>query len=74
MQAPHDLERDVEPHQVEERERSHWMVASQRHHGVDVVGRRIAFLQHPRRVVQIREQQPVHDEPGPIPARDRDLP
>ena len=61
------------PDQVEQRERAHREVAAALHGGVDVVAAGGAVLEHPHRVVEVREQQGVDDEAGPVLDLDRVL-
>src|SRR5690349_15948914 len=68
-----DGERDIEPDDVQQLEGAHRIAAAQLHRRVDVVERRVVFLHHLDRVVQVREEQRVHDEAGPVAAVDRVL-
>jgi hypothetical protein len=73
VQLALDRQRDVVPDHVEELERPHRQRTPLLHGDVDVVGRRVVRLEHLDRIVEVGEQQRVHDEPGPVTARDGDL-
>ena len=64
VQRLEDRQARVETDQVEQRERPHREVAAALHRGVDVVARRDARVEHPHRVVEVREEQRVDDEAG----------
>ena len=68
-----DLVRGVEPDEVEQRERAHRVAAAVAHGGVEVLAGGVALLVHPRRVVEVAEQQRVGDEAGPVPDHDGHL-
>ena len=56
----------VQADEVGERERSHRVVGAADHRGVDVLGRGHAGLDHPDRGQQVRHQQGVDHEAGPV--------
>src|SRR6478736_10533826 len=59
-----DREARVEADEVDQLERPHREVAAALHRGVDVVPGGDAGVEESRRVVEVREQQRVHDEAG----------
>ena len=73
VQRVADRHRHVEADEVEQLQRPHRMRGSVGHASVDVLGRHLRRLEHPHRVEQIREQQPVDDEPGLVRHLDRSL-
>ena len=68
-----DGQRGVEPDQVEQRERAHGEPATALHGGVDALLGRHALLEQAHRVVEVREQEGVHDEAGLVLHFDRVL-
>ncbi len=56
----------VHADQVEQRERPHRQAAAQFHGGVDVLAGGVPGLVHGGGLVEVAEQQPVRDEPGPV--------
>ena len=73
MHRLENLERGVEPDQVEQRQRSHRKAATGPHGGVEVLPARESGAVHPHRGVEVAEQQGVRDEPGAVVDDDRRL-
>src|SRR5262249_25666911 len=57
--------------EVEQRERPHWVSASELHPLVDIVERTQTVLVRTNGIEQIRYQQPIDDESGTVWRRDR---
>ncbi len=66
--------RGVQPDQVEQGERAHREAAAAHHGGVDVLDRGHPLLEQAHRVVEVGEEERVHDEPGLVLDLDRRLP
>jgi hypothetical protein len=66
--------RGVEPHEVGERQRTHRVARAGLHRPVDVVDRPDALLVRADGIEHVRNEQPVHDEPGAVACGDADLP
>ncbi|CAM5335848.1 hypothetical protein SMICM304S_12042 [Streptomyces microflavus] len=60
----------VDPDQVQQGEGAHRQAAAQLHRRVDVLAGGVVRLVHRGGLVQIAEEQPVRDEPGPVTDRD----
>src|SRR6266850_7795695 len=61
-----DVESRLQPDEVEQREWSHWITASELHAFVDVFDASGAFLERANGIEQIRHEQSVHDESGTV--------
>ena len=66
-----DPGRGVEAHEIEQGEGAHGMAAAKLHSPIDVGDRAHAPLERPYRVEEVRHEQQVHDEPGPVAGDDR---
>src|SRR5437764_1361844 len=73
LQHFEDRETDIEADQVGERERSQRMLHPERHHLIDGLGRRDAFLHAQNRLVDHRHQHAVRDKAGRVVHFDRRL-
>ena len=61
-----DRRGDVEPDEVEQRERAHRMAGAERHAGVDVARRQVGLLEQLDGREEVGEEQPVDDEAGDV--------
>src|SRR6266536_442007 len=66
VQHAGDVQRGVQPDEVEQGQRAHRVGQPQVHGLVDVLFGGDAVVEHLDRAVQVRHQQEVHDEPGPV--------
>src|SRR6266540_1732955 len=66
VQDAGDVQRGIEPDEVQQRERAHRVGQAELDRGVDVLLAGDAVVQHLHGAVQVRDQQEVHDEPGPV--------
>src|SRR5712664_1412343 len=58
--------RRIQPHKIQQCQRSHRVPAAQLHRLIDVLDRPDTFFQRANRIQQIRHQQPVDDEAGAV--------
>src|SRR5262245_7864667 len=61
-----DVQRRFEADKIQKRERTHWIPAPKLHAFINVTHGSHTFFQRADGIEQIRHQETIHNEPGPI--------